>query len=36
MVGYSIEADGDSNVIIRYNDAENYDALYWPEVQFAK
>ena len=36
MVGYTIEADGNSNVIIRYNDAENYDALYWPEVQFAK
>ena len=25
MVGYTIEADGDSNVIIHYDDAENYD-----------
>jgi hypothetical protein len=36
MVGYSIEANGNSNVIIRYSDSENYDALHWPEVQFAK
>ena len=36
LVGYTIEADGDSNVIIRYDEAENYAALYWPEVQFAK
>ena len=36
LVGYTINADGDSNVIIRYNEDENYKALYWPEVQFAK
>ena len=36
IVGYTINADGNSNVIIRYSDSENYDALYWPEVQFIK
>jgi hypothetical protein len=36
LVGYTINADGDSNVIIRYNESENYKALYWPEVQFVK
>jgi hypothetical protein len=36
LVGYTIDADGDSNVIIRYIDEQNYDALHWPEVQFAQ
>jgi len=36
LIGYTINADGDSNVIIRYKESENYKALYWPEVQFAK
>ncbi len=36
MVGYTIEGDGDSNVIIRYDKGENYKALYWPVVEFAK
>ena len=36
MIGYTINADGDSNVIITYIDEQNYDALYFPEVQFAK
>ncbi|HEY5984122.1 MAG TPA: hypothetical protein VIU38_11680, partial [Anaerolineales bacterium] len=36
IVGYTINADGDSNVIIRYVDEQNYDALYMPEVQLAQ
>jgi len=36
LVGYTINADGDSNVVIRYIDEQNYDALYMPEVQFAQ
>ena len=36
IVGYTINADGDSNVYIRYADEDNYDALYMPEVQFSR
>ncbi|MFH1185431.1 MAG: Tad domain-containing protein [Chloroflexota bacterium] len=36
LVGKTINADGDSNVVIRYIDEQNYDALYMPEVQFAQ
>lgn len=36
LVGYTIEGDGTDNVIIRYVDDQNYDALYWPEVLLAK
>jgi hypothetical protein len=36
IVGYTINADGNSNVYIRYSDEQNYDALYYPEVQFAQ
>jgi len=36
FIGYTINADGDSNVVIRYVDEQNYDALYFPEVQFAQ
>jgi hypothetical protein len=36
LVGYTIEGDGTDNVIIKYIDEQNYDALYMPEVQFTK
>jgi hypothetical protein len=36
MIGYRINADGDSNVVIRYVDEQNYDALHMPEVQLAQ
>ncbi len=36
IIGYTIEGDGNSNVVIKYVDDENYDALYMPEVQFTK
>jgi hypothetical protein len=36
IVGYTINADGDSNVYIRYADEDNYDALHQPEVQFSR
>lgn len=36
IVGYTIEADGSSNVVIVYNDAENYDSMTMPEVQLSE
>jgi hypothetical protein len=36
IVGYTIDADGNSNVYIRYLEDQNYLALYKPEVQFAQ
>ncbi len=36
IVGYRIEVDGDSNVIITYVDNQNYDALSFPELQFSQ
>jgi hypothetical protein len=36
IIGYTIDVDGDSNVIIKYIDNENYYALTMPEVQLAK
>ncbi len=36
IIGYTIEAKGDSNVRIIYKDEENYDALTMPEVQLAE
>lgn len=36
IIGYTIEADGDSNVVIRYQDKDNFFALSMPEVQFVK
>jgi Flp pilus assembly protein TadG len=36
IIGYTIEANGDNNVIIKYTDEENYDALNMPEVQLAE
>lgn len=36
VVGYSVNADGDSNIYIRYIPEQNYLALYMPEVEFAR
>jgi Flp pilus assembly protein TadG len=33
IIGYTVEADGQSNVIIVYQDDQNYDALSVPEIQ---
>lgn len=33
IIGYIVEADGQSNVIITYIDEQNYDALSVPEIQ---
>ncbi|MBI5962175.1 MAG: Tad domain-containing protein [Chloroflexi bacterium] len=32
IVGYTIEVDGQSNIIIKYKDDQNYDAFKMPEV----
>ena len=32
IIGYTIEVDGQSNVIIKYKDDQNYDAFKMPEV----
>ena len=36
IIGYTIEADGQSNVVIRFLEEDNYQALTMPEVQFVK
>ena len=36
IIGYTIDADGDSNVYIRYIDEQNYNALHFPEVRLAQ
>ena len=36
IIGYTIEADGNSNVVIVYNDEQNYDALEQPELQLSE
>lgn len=36
FVGLSIDGDGNSNIVIRYNKDQNYLALYQPEVQLVK
>jgi hypothetical protein len=36
IIGYTIEADGTSNVIIVYNEDQNYQSLTMPEVQLAE
>lgn len=36
IIGYTILADGQDNVIIKYNPNDNYWALTMPEVQFVK
>jgi hypothetical protein len=36
IIGYRIIAKGQSNVIIRYKDKENYDAITMPEVELTE
>jgi hypothetical protein len=36
IIGYRIDVDGNSNVVIRYNDDQNYDALTMPEIELVK
>jgi len=36
IIGYTIEADGQSNVVITYVDDQNYDAVSVPEIQLTK
>ena len=36
IIGYTIEADGSSNVVINYNPEQNFQALTMPEVQLAE
>ena len=36
IIGYRVDANGNSNVIIVYDDAQNYDAVTMPEVQLSE
>lgn len=36
LIGYTIEADGQSNIVVRYLAEDNYQAWTMPEVQFSK
>ena len=36
IIGYRIDSSGDSNVIIRYEDDQNYDAITMPEVELTE
>ena len=36
IIGYRIDADGSSNVVIVYNDAQNFNAVTMPEVQLSQ
>ncbi len=36
IIGYTIDVDGNSNIVMRYIDDQNYDALTMPEIQFTK
>ena len=36
IIGYTVEADGISNVVIIYNEEQNYHSLTMPEVQLAE
>lgn len=36
IIGYTIEADGTSNVVINYNPDQNFQSLSMPEVQLAE
>ena len=36
IIGYTVEVDGNSSVVIKYDDKQIYDALSMPEVQFIK
>lgn len=36
IIGYTIEADGNSNVVINYNPEQNFQSLNMPEVQLSE
>ncbi len=36
IIGYTIEADGNSNVVIVYNPEQNFQALSMPEIQLSE
>ena len=36
IIGYRIEAKGNSNVVIKYTDDQNYDAITMPEVELTE
>ena len=36
IIGYRIDSDGDSNVVIVYNNEQNFDAITMPEVQLSQ
>jgi hypothetical protein len=36
IIGYTVEADGTSNVVIVYNEDQNYQSLTMPEVQLSE
>jgi Flp pilus assembly protein TadG len=36
IIGYTIEADGSSNIRIVYNDEQNFDSMTMPEVQLSE
>lgn len=36
IIGYTIEADGTSNVVIVYNPEQNFQSLTMPEIQFSQ
>ena len=36
IIGYTIDVDGDSNVVITYEDDQNFNTLTMPEVQLAE
>jgi len=36
IIGYRVEADGSSHIVIVYNNAQNYDAVTMPEVQLSQ
>ena len=36
IIGYTVEADGSSNVVIVYNDGQNFNAFPMPELQLSE
>ena len=36
IIGYRIESNGESNIVIKYMDEQNYDTYNMPEVQLTK
>jgi Putative Flp pilus-assembly TadE/G-like len=36
IIGYTVEADGNSNVVIVYNDEQNWDSMSQPELQLSE